>query len=129
MILAVKNLGNSHHTSVVSDFYNNTIYRRIAMVFIRQVTGDIATRVKEIVLCLKLTNFYMQWVSELFSTTVYNLIFCLADPALDTVQDFLNKLGIYLLEIVRPTKIMNRDDKDWAHFFRKKVFKIFKNIL
>ena len=47
----------------------------------------------------------------------------------DTVQDFLIKLGskphIYLQEIsifsinhvtVRPTKIMNRADKHWAHF-------------
>ena len=49
--------------------------------------------------------------------------------ALDTVQDFLIKLGIkphmHLWEIsilslnnviVRPTKIMNRADKNWAHF-------------
>ena len=48
---------------------------------------------------------------------------------LDTVQDFLIKLGIkphmHLWEIsifslnnviVRPTKIMNRADKNWAHF-------------
>ena len=47
----------------------------------------------------------------------------------DTVQDFLIKLGIkprmHLWEIsilslynviVRPTKIMNRADKNWAHF-------------
>ena len=47
----------------------------------------------------------------------------------DTVQDFLIKLGIkprmHLLEIgifslyhaiIRPTKIMNRADKNWAHF-------------
>ena len=47
----------------------------------------------------------------------------------DAVQDFLIKLGIkphmYLWEIgilslnniiVRPTKIMNRADKNWAHF-------------
>ena len=49
--------------------------------------------------------------------------------ALDTVQDFLIKLGIkprlHIGEIsifslnnviVRPTKIMNRADKNWAHF-------------
>ena len=63
---------------------------------------------------------------------------CLFHPArlldsgeyiLDTVQDFLIKLGIkprmHLLEIgifslchviIRPTKIMNRADKNWAHF-------------
>ena len=48
---------------------------------------------------------------------------------LDTVQDFLIKLGIkphiHLLEIgifllyhviIEPTKIMNRADKNWAHF-------------
>ena len=48
---------------------------------------------------------------------------------IDTVQDFLIKLGIkphlHLWEvgilslnsvIVRPTKIMNRADKNWAHF-------------
>ena len=48
---------------------------------------------------------------------------------LDTVQDFLIKLSIkprmHLWEIsifslnngiVRPTKIMNRADKNWAHF-------------
>ena len=47
----------------------------------------------------------------------------------DTVQDFLIKLGIkpclHILEIsifplnhviLRPTKIMNRTNKDWAHF-------------
>ena len=50
-------------------------------------------------------------------------------PFLDTVQDFLIKLGIkprmHLWKIsifplnhviVRPTKIMNRADKNWAHF-------------
>ena len=49
--------------------------------------------------------------------------------AIETVQDFLIKLGIkplmYLLEIsafslnnviFRLTKIMNRADKNWAHF-------------
>ena len=49
--------------------------------------------------------------------------------SLDTVKDFLIKLGIeprmHLWEIsilslnnviVRPTKIMNRADKNWAHF-------------
>ena len=46
---------------------------------------------------------------------------------IDTIQDFLIKLGIkprmHLWEIsifqsviVRPTKIMNRADKNWAHF-------------
>ena len=50
-------------------------------------------------------------------------------PTVDTVTDFLIKLGIkpcmHLLEIsifslndviVRPTKIMNRANKNWAHF-------------
>ena len=51
-------------------------------------------------------------------------------PTLDTVQDFFIKLGIkqpmHLLKIgifsrhfhviVRSTKIMNRVDKNWAHF-------------
>ena len=50
-------------------------------------------------------------------------------PQIDTVQDFLLELGmkphIRLVEIsifslnnvtVRPTKIMNRADKNWAHF-------------
>jgi hypothetical protein len=49
--------------------------------------------------------------------------------SVDTVQDFLIELGIkppmHLLEIrifslyhvnVRPTKIMSRADKNWAHF-------------
>ena len=49
--------------------------------------------------------------------------------ALDTVQDFLIKLGIkprmHIWEIsilslnnviIRPTKIMNRADKNWVHF-------------
>ena len=53
---------------------------------------------------------------------------------LDTVQDFLIKLGIkphvLLWEIsnlslnnviIRPTKIMNRADKNWAHFLGNKV--------
>ena len=51
------------------------------------------------------------------------------EERLDTIQDFLIKLGIKplmdLLElgifslyhvIVRPIKIMNRADKNWAHF-------------
>ena len=56
---------------------------------------------------------------------------------LDTVQDFLIKLGIkprmmYLQEIsifllnhviVRHTKIMNRADKNWAHFQKTKYSK------
>ena len=50
-------------------------------------------------------------------------------PTLETVQDFLIKLDIkplmHLLEIsifllnnviLRPTKIMNRANKNWAHF-------------
>ena len=59
------------------------------------------------------------------------MFFLLPQPMynLDTLQDFLIKLGIkprmHLLEIstfslyhviVRPTKIMNRADKNWAHF-------------
>ena len=56
---------------------------------------------------------------------------------LETVQDFLIKLGIkprmHVWEIsifslnnviVRPTKIMNRADKNWAHFQKTKYFKI-----
>ena len=56
--------------------------------------------------------------------------------SVDTVQDFLIKLGIklrmYLLEIcilslnnviVRPTKIMNRANKNWEHFKKTKCFK------
>ena len=55
---------------------------------------------------------------------------------LDTVQDFLNKLGmkscIHTVEIsifsmnhaiVRPTKIMNKADKNWAHFSKIKCLK------
>ena len=55
--------------------------------------------------------------------------------SLDTVTDFLIELGMkphmHLVEIsifslnnvtVRPTKIMNRADKNWAHFFENKVF-------
>ena len=46
--------------------------------------------------------------------------------AVETVQDFLIKLGIkppmHLLEIyhviVRPTKIMKRADKNWAHSYK-----------
>ena len=65
--------------------------------------------------------------------------------SLDTVQDFLSKLGInppmHLLEIgifslnhviVRPTKIMNRFDKNWAQYLENKVFqksKFSKNII
>ena len=54
--------------------------------------------------------------------------------ALDTVQDFLMNLGIkphmhlwgigiFSLNnvIVRPTKIMNRANKNWAHFLENKV--------
>ena len=50
-------------------------------------------------------------------------------PQIDTVQDFLFELGmkphIDLVEIkkislinvtIRPTKIMNRADKNWSHF-------------
>ena len=57
------------------------------------------------------------------------IISCEEGSGLNTVQDFLIKLGIkprwHLLEIgifslyhvlVRPTKIMNRADKNWAHF-------------
>ena len=53
----------------------------------------------------------------------------LLEYQIDTVQDFLIKLGIkahmHLLEIdifslyhviIRPTKVMNRADKNWAHF-------------
>ena len=54
----------------------------------------------------------------------------------DTVQDFLIKLGIkprmHVWEIsilslnnviVRPTKILNSADKNWAHFYKTKYFK------
>ena len=56
-------------------------------------------------------------------------VYCRCRATLDTVQDFLIKLGIkprmHLWEIsifslnnviVRPTKIMNRTDKNWAQF-------------
>ena len=59
-----------------------------------------------------------------------------APHSLHTIQDFLIKLGIkphmHLWEIsifslnnviVRPTKIMNRADKNWAHFEKTKYFK------
>ena len=59
-----------------------------------------------------------------------------ASERLDNVQDFLIKLGIkprmHLWKIsifslynvmVRPTKIMNRADKNGAHFWRTKYFK------
>ena len=54
--------------------------------------------------------------------------FLLSLSGLDTVQDFLIKLGIKprmdlweirilsLNVIVRPTKILNRAHKNWAHF-------------
>ena len=55
----------------------------------------------------------------------------------DTIQDFLRKLGmkphVHLVEIsifslnnviVRPTKIMNRADKNWAHFKEQNTLKI-----
>ena len=63
--------------------------------------------------------------------------------ALETIQDFLIKLGInprlHVLEIsifslnnviVRPTKIMDRADKNWAHFKKQNTLKInfFKKI-
>ena len=54
--------------------------------------------------------------------------------ALESIQDFLIKLGIKplmnLLEIsnlslnnviIRLTKIMNRTDKNWAHFYINKI--------
>ena len=62
---------------------------------------------------------------------------------MDTVQDYLIKLGIkpriHLWEIsifplnnviVRPIEIMNRADKNWAHFKKTKYFKnqSFQNI-
>jgi hypothetical protein len=61
---------------------------------------------------------------------------------LESFQDFWIKLAIkprmHLLEIgifslnnviIRPTKIMNRADKNWAHFFKSILkIKIFKNI-
>ena len=67
---------------------------------------------------------------ELLSAMFMMALFSLSSAsALDTVQDFLIKLGIkpwlhilkisiFLLNhvIVRPTKIMNRADKNWAHF-------------
>ena len=61
---------------------------------------------------------------------------------IESVQDFLIKLDIkplmHLLEIstlslnnviIRLTKIMNRADKNWAHFYKKsfKKLKIFRN--
>ena len=76
------------------------------------------------------------------SGVVENINFCsVAGTAcllycLETVLEFLIQLGIkpsmHLLEIsifslnytiVRPTKIMNRADKNWAHFQKIKYFK------
>ena len=75
-------------------------------------------------------------ISEDKNCTDVNRQHHLATYVLDTVQDFLIKLGIkprmHLLEIgifslyhviVRPTKIMNRADKNWAHFQKTKYFK------
>ena len=54
-------------------------------------------------------------------------------PSLDTVQDFLIKLGIkppieigifsLYPVIIRSTKIMNRVDKNWAHFRKQSTVK------
>ena len=64
------------------------------------------------------------------------LYFIVVEYEVDTVQDFLIKLGIkpgmQLWEIGilslnniigRSTKIMNRADKNWAHFYKTKCFK------
>ena len=94
MISALKNLGNSHHTSVVG--------------------GQVEERNK--------------WRFTIFIQNLQTK-WDIGTLELDTVQDFLMKLGIkpcmHLLEIgifslyyviIRPTKIMNRADKNWAQF-------------
>ena len=65
----------------------------------------------------------------IFHLSVATFNFSLKDYLVDTVQDFLIKLGIkpcmHLWKIsisllnnvlVRPTKIMNKADKNWAYF-------------
>ena len=75
------------------------------------------------------------FLNQLFRLLTYSVL--LTYPTLDTVQDFLIKLGIkprmHLFEIgifslhhviVRPTKIMNRADKTWALFRKQSTLKI-----
>ena len=65
----------------------------------------------------------------IFHLSVATFNFSLKDYLVDTVQDFLIKLGIkpsmHLWKIsisllnnvlVRPTKIMNKADKNWTYF-------------
>ena len=75
------------------------------------------------------------FLNQLFRLLTYSVL--LTYPTLDTVQDFLIKLGIkprmHLFEIgifllhhviVRSTKIMNRADKTWALFRKQSTLKI-----
>ena len=95
-----------------------------------------SSRVEKILIATFLSKIKTNKEESMTCFIIIFLYFTVVEYEVDTVQDFLIKLGIkpgmQLWEIGilslnniigRSTKTMNRADKNWAHFYKTKYFK------